>query len=98
MGQECVDALRASIYPFTATFAPQPPLTRPLEATTPRTSPSRAIGTLAKLTSVTEITALLIREVGSSLHIPIEGRDILPLGSVGLPCSGESQSKTGDDC
>jgi len=35
MRSERVDALRASIYPLTATFTPQPPLTRPLEATTP---------------------------------------------------------------
>jgi hypothetical protein len=34
-GIERVDTLRASIYPLTATFTPQPPLTRPLEATTP---------------------------------------------------------------
>jgi hypothetical protein len=40
----------------------KPPLTRPLEATPPRTSPSRALGTLAKLASVTEIT-----EQGSTL-------------------------------
>jgi hypothetical protein len=31
MGQERVDALRAPIYPLTATFTPQPPHTRPLE-------------------------------------------------------------------
>src|SRR5271170_865541 len=49
--------MRASIYPLTATFTPQPPLTRPLEATTPLDLASRALGTLAKLTSVTEITA-----------------------------------------
>src|SRR5271169_3241193 len=47
---------RASIYPLTATFTPQPPLTRSLEATNPLTSPSRALGTLAKLTSVAGIT------------------------------------------
>ena len=35
-----------------ATTAPYPPL----EATTPLTSSSRALGTFAKLTSVTEIT------------------------------------------
>ena len=35
MGQERADALRTLIYPLTATFTPQPPLTRPLEATTP---------------------------------------------------------------
>ena len=29
------DALRTLINPLTATFTPQPPLTRPLEATTP---------------------------------------------------------------
>jgi len=29
MKSERVDALRASIYPLTATFTPQPPLTRP---------------------------------------------------------------------
>jgi hypothetical protein len=34
----------------------KPPLTRPLEATVPPTSPSRALGTLAKLALVTEIT------------------------------------------
>jgi hypothetical protein len=35
MGSERVDALRASFYLLTATFTPQLPLTRPLEATTP---------------------------------------------------------------
>jgi hypothetical protein len=54
---ERVDALRASIYPLTATFTPQPPLTRPLEATNPLDLALEALGTLAKLTSVTEITA-----------------------------------------
>ena len=34
------------------------PLPTPLEATTPLTSPSRALGTLANLTSVIEITGL----------------------------------------
>src|SRR5271168_3232060 len=58
MRSERVDALRASIYPLTATFTPQPPLTRSLEATTPLTSPSRVLGTLTKLTSITETTGV----------------------------------------
>jgi hypothetical protein len=58
-----IRALRASIYAFTATFTPQPPLTRPFEATTPLTSPSRALGALAKLTSVTGITDICYCEI-----------------------------------
>ena len=57
MGLEHVDALRTLIYPLTATFTPQPPLIPPSRLLLPLTSPSRALGTLAKLTSVTEITA-----------------------------------------
>jgi hypothetical protein len=63
MRSERVDALRASIYPLTATFTPQPPLTRPLDATNPLTSPSRALDALAKMTSVTEITARHLRSI-----------------------------------
>jgi hypothetical protein len=57
MRSERVDALRASIYPLTATFTPQPPLIRPLEATTPPDLALEGLGALAKMTSVTEITA-----------------------------------------
>ena len=55
-------------YLLTTTFPPQSPLTRALVATTPLTSPSRALGTLAKLTSVIGITSLDV--LGVSLARP----------------------------
>jgi hypothetical protein len=66
MRSERVDALRASIYPLTATFTPQPPLTRPLEATT---LPDLALEgpRCPQTTSVTEITG---SESLESIEIP----------------------------